>query len=420
MASSLSFSRRRLLSAGAALSGTLLVTGARPAHAAGPPGSPPGPPYGTAGAGTAPAAGVPVPPPDPGALRAAIADLDHPPVTAVQLRISGSAGSWYGTSGVADLRSERPVRPHDKVRVGSITKVFVATVVLQLVAEGRLALSTPVQRCLPGLLPAAFPPITVEQLLNHTSGLPDEVGHPELSTPEAVFEHRFDRWTPERLVASVSRTPMKFEPGTAQDYRGINYVLAALVVERLTGHHFGRAVEGRLLRPLGLRGTDVPVHERRIRGPHVRGYLEMSDGRLRDITEIDPSKDFGEGEMISTTDDLTRFVTALFSDRLLPRRLLDRMCTLPEGIRMIDGTPARFGTGLQTATANGVTVWGKTGEQYGYANGMFSTRDQQRRIVFAFHPTHRDATQAQLTQRIADAATRPPGGTTGSAPSPVR
>lgn len=415
--------RRLLLPGAAALTAAALLAGAAPpasavagprplpAHAA--PGAPAEPasapaPVGSAPAGR-PAPSAPVPALNPSALRAAIDDLEHPPVTAAQVRISGSAGSWYGASGVADLRSGRKVRPDDRFKVGSVTKVFVATVVLQLVAEGRVDLDTPIQHYLPDALPASYAPVTVEQLLNHTSGLPAEVGWPDMSTPEAVFEHRFDRWTREQRLATLPPGPMKFEPGERQEYRGINYVLAALLVEKVTGRHFGEAIGARLLRPLGLRHTSVPVDDPRIRGPHVRGYLEMSDGTLRDITAFDPSASFGQGEMISTTGDLTRFITALFSGRLLPPRLLDRMFTVPEGVRMTDGSPARYSTGLQTATVNGVTFWGKTGERYGYAGGMFATRDQQRRLVYAFNPTHRDDTQTEMTLRIADAATRAPG-----------
>lgn len=162
-----------------------------------------------------------LPPLDPPALRAAIDDLEHPPSTAAQLRVGGTAGHWCGTSGVADISTRRPVTARDKVRIGSITKVFVATVVLQLVAEGRVDLGAPVQRLLPEPLPARFAAVTVAHLLNHTSGLPDHVGIPEPDTAEEVFRHRFDHWTPQEWVATAAHGPLKFAPGTRQEYRGI-------------------------------------------------------------------------------------------------------------------------------------------------------------------------------------------------------
>ncbi|WP_342593443.1 serine hydrolase domain-containing protein [Streptomyces inhibens] len=341
------------------------------------------------------------------ALRAAVSDLEHPQLTAAQLRVSGSAGRWYGTAGVADRFTGREVHERDTFRIGSITKVFVATVVLQLAAERRLTLETPIQRHLPGVLPEGFPPITVLQLLNHTSGLPAEQGEPDLSTPEAIARHRYDRWTPRQLVALVSHGSVKFTPGTAQEYRGINYVLLALLIERLTGCHYGAEIGSRILRPLGLRHTSVPGNDPRIHGPHVHGYMKMTDGSLLDITEFEQSDAWGEGEMISHTGDLDRFITALFSGELLPPRELEPMFTLPpDDVRMVDGTPARYAAGLQTVTVNGITFWGKTGERYGYASAMVATRDQQRRAVFSFNPTHRDKTQLQATLRIAEALTK--------------
>ncbi|CAL9280428.1 serine hydrolase domain-containing protein [Streptomyces sp. SudanB52_2052] len=359
----------------------------------------------------------PLPPLDPRALRAAIDDLEHPPSTAAQLLVGGTAGCWWGTSGVADIRTRRPVTAHDKVRIGSITKVFVATVVLQLVAEGRVGLETPVRRVLPGLLPTRFAAVTVGHLLNHTSGLPDHVGIPDPATPEEVFRHRFDRWTPQEWVATATHGPLKFPPGTRQEYRGINYVLAALVVDEVTGRPYGEAVAARVLRPLGLARTVVPGDDRRIRGRHVHGYLAMADGSLRDITAYDQSSSRGEGDMISTTGDLDRMLAALFSGELLPPELLRLMFTLPpDDVRMLDGSPARYSTGLQQATVNGVTLWGKTGETYGYKNAAFSTRDQRRRFVLAYHPTTaRDGEEAQMIARVADQLTRAP---TTEAPAP--
>ncbi|MEU8785359.1 serine hydrolase domain-containing protein [Streptomyces sp. NPDC048637] len=397
-----SLSRRAVV--GAALSGAVVAATAGPARAA----SRPAPSSGGGPARPVPSAAAPVPPLNVPALRAALSDLEHPQLTAAQLRVSGSAGRWYGSAGVADRETGRGVHERDTFRIGSITKVFVATVVLQLAAERRLSPELPVQRLLPGLLPAAFPPITVLQLLNHTSGLPDEQAPPyDPSCPEAIARHRYDRWTPEQLVARVSHGPMKFTPGTAQEYRGINHVLLALLIERLTGCRYGEAIGRRILRPLGLRHTSVPGNDPRIHGPHVHGYLKMTDGSLLDITEFHQSAAWGEGEMISHTGDLDRFLTALFSGELLPPHELERMFTLPpDEVRMLDGSPARYAAGLQTVTMNGITLWGKTGERYGYSSAMVATRDQQRRAVFSFNPTRRDATQAQVSQRMTEALTK--------------
>ncbi|WP_345056894.1 serine hydrolase domain-containing protein [Streptomyces rameus] len=391
-------SRRALL--GGVLAGALLLSAAVPAGAAVTAPASPAPAH----AGREAPAGL-----DVKALRAAVAALDDPQATAAQIRVSGTSGRWYGAAGTADLRTGRAVTADDRFRIGSITKVFVATVVLQLSADGRVHLDTPVQHYLPGVLPAEFPPITVGQLLNHTSGLPDESGPdlPDMSTPEKVLQHRYDQWTPQRMVSMLGHGSMKFTPGQKQEYRGINYVLAAMVVEKVTGNSYGTEIDRRILRPLGLHDTSVPGNDPRIHGPHVHGYLALADGTLTDATVFNQSEAWGEGEMISTSRDLERFMTALFSGNLLPRATLDKMFTLPSAdVHMLDGSPATYSMGLQTVTLNGKTLWGKTGERYGYNSGMFSTQDQRRRVVYSFNPTHRDRTQQKMTIRIGDAVTR--------------
>ncbi|MEU1782874.1 serine hydrolase domain-containing protein [Streptomyces abikoensis] len=408
MTSSL-LSRRALM--GAALSAALLAGATTPAAFA-------ATPHSALSAAAEPATSV-VPPLDTAALRAAISDLDHPQATAAQLRVGGRAGQWYGTAGVADIRTGAPVRADDTFRAGSITKVFVATVVLQLSAEGRIDLAKPIQDYLPGLLPKSYAPIKVSQLLNHTSGLPDEshAGIPKRDTPEAILEHRYDRWTPKQIVATLPDGPMKFTPGTKQEYRGMNYVLAAMLIEKTTGKPYAKAIGERVLRPLGLRHTSFPGDDPKIHGPHVHGYLAMSDGTLKDATEFDQSEAWGEGELISTTGDLDRFITALFTPgKLLPKATLDKMFTLPGAdVRLPDGSPAAYSMGLQTVTVNGVTLWGKTGERYGYNSAVVATRDLQRRVAYSWTPTHRDTSQMEMVLRIADAVTKPASRPAGQA-----
>ncbi|MFD4944463.1 hypothetical protein ACFVYE_24775 [Streptomyces sp. NPDC058239] len=110
--------------------------------------------------------------------------------------------------------------------------------------------------------------------------------------------------------------------------------------------------------------------------------------------------------MTSTVDDLERFTAVLFAGRLLPTRLHRHMFTLPtEHVRMLDGSSARHSMGLQTATVNGGTFWGKTGEQYGYNSGMFSTLDGQRRFAWSYTPVTGGPEQQRMTERIVTALT---------------
>nr|WP_313885636.1 serine hydrolase domain-containing protein [Fodinicola feengrottensis] len=206
-----------------------------------------------------------LPPLNDSVLRHALQVRPTDKVTGALLRITGSAGQWSGTSGAGDIANHQPVPLNGRFRIGSISKVFTAAVVLQLAAEHKIVLTNTVQHYLPGLLPENLPPVTIGQLLNHTSGLPDD-DSPFKTTGDAQWfvDHRFDVWTPAQIVAIDSRHPMQFAPGTKQKYDGINYYLAGLLIEKITGNTYAAEVQHRIISPLGLHCTTRPSLARTI------------------------------------------------------------------------------------------------------------------------------------------------------------
>lgn len=283
----------------------------------------------------------------------------------VQVRIADGHHEFTARAGTARIDSPDPVPTDGRFRIGSITKTFVATVVLQLVGERRVELNAPVSRYLPGLLPHGDP-ITVRHLLQHTSGLPDH-------TFELPEDAGFRSFTPAELVALISDKPLEFEPGTASGYSNTNYVVAGMLIERVTGRSYGDAIAHRVLRPLGLRGTSLPGTRVEIPGPHARAYLRFEDEVL-DVTEYDPSFIGAAGEMISTTADLNRFVDALLDGRLL------RPAQLREMLTTVDGR----GLGLVTYEVScGARVWGHNGRLTGYSSTVVSSEDTRTRMTFA-------------------------------------
>ena len=133
---------------------------------------------------------APAPGPDTEALRAALAGLPDADATAALVRVGGRGGGWLGSSGVHDLESARPADPGARFRAGSTTEVVTAATVLRLAAEGLVDLDTPVQRYLPGILGSPFRPVTVRQLLNHTSGIPAGDGLGTTPPPRARSRER--------------------------------------------------------------------------------------------------------------------------------------------------------------------------------------------------------------------------------------
>lgn len=362
----------------------------------------------------------PLPPLNREALRQAIANLPNDEVTGAQVRVSGADGHWLGTSGVADVLTGAPIPTDARFRIGSMTKVFVATVVLQLAAEGRVDLDRPVQHYLPRLLPeGVYAPITVRQLLNYTHGLPG-VPVPQ-KDPAWFFENRYRRFSPRELVALALPAGPRFEPGTKQEYGNIGYIVAGLLIEKVTGRPYGEEVQARILRPLHLRDTSVPGNDVTIPGPHAHGYesvppteegcpsgaIAYRDMCLVDVTEASQSVPWAAGEMISTTADLDRFLVALFQGRLLPRAQLEEMFTVPD-VDDVDGGHASFAAGLGRFVVNGVTLWGKSGDRHGYNNGMGATRDLRRRLVFSVNMLRMGQAQPRIAQRIIAAALAAP------------
>ena len=358
-------------------------------------------------AGRAAAAQSTLPPLNTQALAQAIAGLPSSQQAAAVVTVTGSSGSWSGTSGLADLATGDPATAADEVRIGSISKTFIATVVLQLVAEHRIGLDQPVQQYLPGLLDRDDPPVTIAELLDHTSGLGPVDGTVNTGDPQWFLANRLGTYTSSQLLGPVLQQPLIFPPGTRQQYNGVNYIVLAMVIQKVTGHGYAQEIERRILRPLGLDHTYIPATSPMMPSPYLHGYYQQGAGEpLTDISEQSPTLFGAQGAMISTTGDLDRFITALFRGRLLPPAELDDMFTIPAAA----SGATRYGMGLLAYTLpNGVTVWGHTGETPGYASGVFATRDLARTLAYAITPVGPAASNQVLGAelRIAQATYNP-------------
>lgn len=316
--------------------------------------------------------------PDREALRQAMAELVDAGMAGVQVRVLDDGENWAGSAGVSRLGDDDPVPTNGRFRVGSITKTFVSTVVLQLVDEGRLTLDDPVATHLPQY--DLDPRITVRMLLQHTSGLFNYTGeqNPDGSLDPGIplegkefVDLRFREFTPAELIAVSLAKPARFEPGARFSYSNTNYVLAGELIERLTGTSWGFQVNRRIVWPLGLHETVIPGKWTGIPRPHAHGYLPYVDGgqqKVIDISRLSPTWATSAGEIISTTRDLNRFIGALLNGRLLPADLLAQMRDTAAG----DGS---YGLGLQVMDAGptcGGLYEGHTGGIHGYVSFLFS------------------------------------------------
>ncbi|MFG1644558.1 serine hydrolase domain-containing protein [Amycolatopsis sp. NPDC049252] len=264
-------------------------------------------------------------------------------------------------SGTGDVTTGKPFPRNGSFRVGSVTKSFVATVVLQLAGEGRVKLDAPVERYLPGLLPDRR--ITVRQLLQHTSGLYNYTDDLDLSDPEALRHRGAD---PAELVAMAVKHPALFPPGTSWSYSNTNYIVAGMLAERVTGHALGDEIAHRITRPLGLRDTYLPRRgDEKLPAPHAVGYVPI-DGNLVDFSDYDATIAGAAGGLVSTPADLDRFYGALLSGQLLrPAELAEMRRTVPADL----GVPgARYGLGLGRIPLSCGEFWGHEGGVLGFTN----------------------------------------------------
>lgn len=298
------------------------------------------------------------------------------------IEVRDEQGVWRSSSGAAELGEPRKVPVRGRFRIGSITKTFLATVVLQLVDERRMRLDDTVDRWLPGVVPGGDR-ITVRQLLNHTSGLYDILDTLPMPPSKEFLANRWRSWTADELIDRALANPPTFEPpGSAYDYSSTGYLLLGRIVEVVTGRPYAKEIERRIIRPLRLHGTSLPGTRTRIRGPHPHGYAPTGPNgtRLIDYTEMNPSVMNAGGEMISTTQDLNRFFAALLGGRLLPDRLLDEMRT--PGV-----DDAAYGLGLAWQdTSCGVRVYGNDGDALTYQSWSFTTQDRSRQVTIALTP----------------------------------
>jgi D-alanyl-D-alanine carboxypeptidase len=289
----------------------------------------------------------------------------HNPGMVMLLDIPGQ-GRWIGASGFSDREAQVPMVPEDRFRIASVTKTFVATVVLQLVQEGRLTLDDTVEQWLPGLVPNGHT-ITVRQLLNHTSGLYDYL---DGAFERVYFAEPPRIWMPQELVWHGVGRSSYFAPGTPGRWRysNTNYILLGMIIEQASGSTLTHELRSRLFEPLQLRDTFLEDYEE-IPGGFVHGYIASND-----YTEYSLST-WAAGGIVSNARDLSVFFQALFTGRLLDEPMMQEMLAFAtmSGYPVYGLGVARSVEGLTIATQGVVptdmsfeTLWGHTGGLSGF------------------------------------------------------
>jgi D-alanyl-D-alanine carboxypeptidase len=216
------------------------------------------------------------------------------------------------TAGVSDVATAKPIRGDDRFRIASITKSFVAALVVRLAQDHLLQLDDSVAPYLPEY--ALDPAITIRQLLQHTSGLFDIADDGDWIG--SILADPTRAWTPEELIPIGLAHPAYFAPGTGFHYSNTGYMLLGALVTRLTHHDVGVELQRRIFRPLDLENTYVS-HDATIRGHHAQGYSLSPDGQIIDVTTLNATFTGAAGDIISTVGDVATFYRALLRGRIV-------------------------------------------------------------------------------------------------------
>ena len=303
------------------------------------------------------------------------------------------------TFGVANLKSERPTRADDRMRIASAAKAFSGAVALSLVSKGKLSLDDTIGNRLSDLPkppPDTWSRVTLRQLLNHTSGLPD------FSESEAfraaVGERLRNPDPPAKLLTyayGLNNKELLFEPGTEYRYSNSDNVAVALMVEEATGDSYEDQLKKRVYRPLGLKSTSLPVGPE-LQKPYIHGY-DLSEEPPEDVSEaIAAGWAWASGGVVSTPADLNAFTRGYVGGELFDRKTRSQQRRIFEGGGSEPPGPGKNSAGLAVfryETGCG-TVWGHTGNTAGYTQFMAASPNGKRSATVSIN--------AQITQKLGD------------------
>lgn len=271
-------------------------------------------------------------------------------------------GEWVRAFGLADKKTKRKMDINDYFRVGSITKTFTVTGLLQLVDQGKLSLDDLIEKYIENVPNGNK--ITIRQLANMTSGLPNYSEAKEWE--EATLKDPQRNWTPKELLEIAFKMPLLFQPGEKYYYSNTNTILLGLVIEKLSGMAFNDYLEKNILKPLNLKHTSYPLNNK-MPNPYAHGYsletlanVKRSEKIEEDVSLNNPSWTSFAGQMISNLHDMKIWAEALGTGKLLSKN------TFQERLKWVEIIPGDKDKlyGLGVASVHG---WiGHTGGLPGY------------------------------------------------------
>jgi len=285
-------------------------------------------------------------------------------------------------AGAGNVGRGAPPRARDHMRIASTSKAFSGATALSLVQRGVLSPDDTIGRWLPDQ-PQAWHEVTLAQLLQHTSGLPDFTASEAFV--DAVTSSPRSAPPPEELLGYVAGEPLRFRPGSGYRYSNSDNIAVGLIVKAATGRPYRAVLSSRVLGPLRLGRTSLHPSVR-IPRPLMRGYDVPDESAPQDVSEV---VSFGgwawaSGGIVSTPDNLNRFIRSYVGGRLVGPAVQRRQYRLVRGASEPPGPGAnRAGLAVFRYTTRCGTVYGHTGSILGYTQLMAATRDGRRSVTFS-------------------------------------
>ncbi|MFH7028300.1 MAG: serine hydrolase domain-containing protein [Heteroscytonema crispum UTEX LB 1556] len=293
--------------------------------------------------------------------------------------ISSPRGNWLGASGVSNLATKRLMEPTDGFAIASMSKTFVAVVVLKLAEEGKLNLDQAIGQLLPQDITPHIPnskKITVRQLLNHTSGVAEYLTTEAFKKASAPRD-RSKPWTAKEAIKYIYGVNPQALPGNKYIYTDSNYILLELIVEKITKGTLEQQIRDRILKPLALKSTFTELREP-ILGHPATGYSDRNkDGKLDSLAQVNDGNGLGDGGLVSNAEDLAKFAKALFAKKsLLSPKMMSQMLKFSS-----EGDRYGYGLGVERfPTPYGIS-FGHSGTAYGFVTLMAYLASKDTTVV---------------------------------------
>jgi D-alanyl-D-alanine carboxypeptidase len=349
----------------------------------------------------APAAAAPGPAEVKRGLERLVAATGGPPGAIATIYRDG--GMTVVRAGRANVKRPGAPRPTDHMRIASVAKAFSGAVALNLVRDGRLGLEDTIAQRLGGM-PTAWGQVTVRQMLNHTSGLPDYTKSKGFIRQAEKDPRGFV--SPRKVIGWVRTDPLEFPPGSRYEYSNTDNIVVGLIVEAITGQPYGQALEQIVFGPAGLRQTSFPT-KLALPKPFIHGYVvEPGEEPLDVSTFLSPSGAWASGAIVSTPFDLNTFIRSYLGLGFFSAaQQTEQMRFVPGGESSPPG-PGKNSAGLalfRYQTKCG-TVYGHTGNFPGYVQWAAATADGTRAVTTSLNipaPTGKLLKQLRRVQTTA-------------------